>query len=145
MAGAEVEVVGLREFRAACRASGSGLTRDLTRALRAAGKPPLSRVKVLAGRTSSSPRATGLLAKSYKIAAAGTSAYVKNSVPYAAGAEWGVYGKWAGFRRRYPGPEPGGRGRFAWRAVLEQREEIAEILTRELEAMIAIQGWAAPS
>lgn len=139
-----IEVVGLREFRAALKSSESGLTRDLTAALKLAGKPPLDRVKALAGRTTSSARSTGELVKSYSIRASGTSAYLRSSVPYGAGAEWGVYGKWAGFRRKYPGPEAGGRGRFAWRAVLEQRDEIEHVLSRELENLITVNGWAMP-
>jgi hypothetical protein len=137
-----VEIEGLKEFRAALRASGTGLTRELSKAIRAAGKPPLARVKVLAGRTSSSPRSTGDLARSYKVRTAGASGYLQSGVPYGAGAEWGVYGKWSGFRRKYPGPEPGGRGRFAWRAVKESDDEIMAVITGELERLIEIQGWA---
>lgn len=140
--GPGIEVIGLQQFRRDLKAADAGLTRELSKALRAAGKPPLARVKVLAGRTSSGPRSTGQLARSYKIRVSGTAAYVASTVPYGAGAEWGVYGKWSGFRRRYPGPEPGGRGRFAWRAVLEEREGIEEVLTRSLRELLELNGWA---
>lgn len=143
--GSGIEVVGLQQFRRDLKLAQTGLTRELSSALKKAGAPPLGRVKVLAGRTSRSPRSTGLLQKSYKVSVRGTAAYLKSSVPYAAGAEWGVYGKWAGFRLRYPGPEPGGRGRFAWRAVLEEREGIAEVLDRELRQLIELNGWATPT
>lgn len=145
MAGSGVEVVGLAQFRRDLKAAGDGLTRELPKALRKAGAPPLARVKVLAGRTQRSARSKGSLTKGYRITASGTAAYLKSSVPYAAGAEWGVYGKWAGFRLRYPGPEPGGRGRFAWRAVLEERDGIAEVLDRELRQLIELNGWATPA
>lgn len=136
-----IEVVGLAELRRALRASGSGLTRELPKALRLAGKPPLDKARSLAGRTSSSPRSTGALQRSYKIRTAGTSAFLASSVPYGAGAEWGLYGKWAGFRK-YPGVEAGGRGRFAWAAVLTEREAITAVLTRALEDLLRLQGWA---
>lgn len=139
-----ITVDGLKEFRAALRASGSGLTRELPKALRLAGKPPLAETKALAGRTSVSPRSTGALQKSYKIRTSGTTAFVSSGVPYGAGAEWGVYGKWSGFRRYPPGPESAGRGRFAWKAVVEKRDEIAEVLYRALEDVIQVQGWATP-
>lgn len=138
-----IEVEGLSQLRAACRASGSGLSRQIPKALRAAGRPPLERVKVLAGRTLTSPRSTGALMKSYKISTRGTSAYLQSGVPYGGGAEWGLYGKWSGFRK-YPGIEAGGRGRFAWRAVQEERDAIADLITRALNDLIEIQGWATP-
>lgn len=139
-----VTVEGLNEFRRALRASQTGLSRELPKAIRAAGKPPLERVKELAGRTTASPRSTGALMKSYRVRTAGAVGNLASSVPYAAGAEWGVYGKWSGFRK-YPGVEAGGRGRFAWRAVLERRDAIESVITNELERLIELQGWATPA
>jgi phage gpG-like protein len=136
-----IEVVGLKELRAACRSVNSALPREVTKALRAAGVPALAKVRGYAQATTGGSRSTGNLLKSYKIRTAGASASVASGVPYGAGAEWGLKGKWSGFRK-YPGPEPGGRGRFAWRGVLESRDEISAVLSRELEELIRIQGWA---
>jgi hypothetical protein len=140
---AGIEVVGLNDLRRACRAAGGGLSRQVGKAIRTAGKSPLAKVRVYAGRTTSSSRSTGALLKSYKIRASGSSGYLQSTVPYGAGAEWGLYGKWSGFRK-YPGIEPGGRGRFAWRAVYESRDEIVKIISTELEDVLRIQGWANP-
>jgi phage gpG-like protein len=138
-----IEIEGLTEFRRACRLAGNGLSRQVGKALRLAGKPPLERARALAARTTSSPRSTGALMKSYKIRTSGSSAFLQSGVPYGAGAEWGLYGKWSGFRK-YPGVEAGGRGRFAWKAVQDERDEIAEIITKALEHLIEIEGWATP-
>jgi len=117
--------------------------KELTKALKAAGVPPLSAVKHYAAATQASPRSTGALAASYKLGTSGASAFLRSRVPYAAGAEWGTKGKWAGFRK-YPGTEADGRGRFAWRAVYEQRDAIAAIITKNLEDLIEVHGWARP-
>lgn len=134
MTEAGVEIVNLRSFQRALRASEAGATRELSRAIRAAGRPIVERARVLA------PRRTGLLASAYAIRASGTTGNVINRAPYGAGAEWGLHGKWKGFRR-YRGVQ-GGRGRFAARAVEERRDEIVRIMTDELREIITISGWA---
>lgn len=139
--GLGVTVDGLDEFRRALRASGTGLTRELSKGIRAAGKPPLAKAKSYAGAINS-PRSEGHLAKSYRVSARGTSGHLLSKVPYGAGADWGVYGKWSGFRRYPPGPESAGRGRFVWRAVMDTDREIEEVLTRAIEHLLTIQGWA---
>lgn len=139
-----IEIEGLTAFRKALRTSGTEMPRRLTAALKLAGRPPLEAVARYAGQTSTGPRSTGALARSYKIGTAGSSAHLRSTVPYAAGAEWGMGGKWSGFRRKYPGIEPGPKGRFAWRAVVEQRDEITAIITEELGELISAQGWARP-
>jgi hypothetical protein len=58
------------------------------------------------------------------------------------GAEWGRHGKWSGFSR-YPGPEPGGTGRFAWRAVQDRAEQLAGVITEEIRPRLELNGWAA--
>lgn len=142
-----IEVENLAEFRRALKDTSTKLPRELTKALKAAGKPPLDRVKQLApvsrgGKSSANPYPPGSLRAGYVVRAAGSAASITNKVPYAGGADWGRFGKWEGFSR-YPGPE-GGLGRFAWRAVSESEERIAELMTEYLEPLLELEGWARP-
>lgn len=137
---AGVEIENLRQFRAALRASQTGAEKELRNGLKAAGVPVVARAKVVA------PMRTGALAAGYSVRVSGTNAVVANRVPYAAGAEWGRRGKWRGFLR-YPAFGTGsaaGRGRFAWRAVVEERPQILAIITEKLREIIGLQGWARP-
>lgn len=120
------------------RAQGNVSGRQLTDALRAAGKPPLQRAQELV------PVITGTLQKGYRVRASGTKGKIASNVPYAAGAEWGTHGKWRGFTR-FSGFGTGasaGRGRFVWRAIVERQEEIARIAFEGLREVAEIYGWA---
>lgn len=128
--GRELQIDGLREFRAALKLVSAATARELTKALKAAGVPVTQRAADLA------PKRTGALAAGYRVSVRAPNANVVSAVPYALGAEWGSRGKWSGFLRY------GGDGRFAWRAVQDREAEIAEVLTRGLEEILTIQGWA---
>lgn len=128
-----VKVEGLREFRAALRASEVGSTRQLSAALRVASLPVVHKASSFA------PSRTGALRGGYGVSVRGTRASIINRVPYAAGAEWGVRGKWAGFLK-YPGPE-GGRGRFAYRAVHESETLIVQSIYLAMRKIITVNGW----
>jgi hypothetical protein len=134
-AGIELRIENLKEFRLALKAADVKLPRELAAALRKAGEPPVERARQLAPRGP-----TGRLAGGFKVSTSGAAASIVNKVEYAGGAEWGRFGKWSGFAR-YPGPE-GGVGRFAWRAVLEREEEIADTLYEELADLIGLYGFA---
>lgn len=130
MATEYVAIQGLKEFRAQLKAAIDATPRELTKAIRAAGKPAIVRAAALAAKR------TGALAASYKVQATGTTGKILNTQPYGAGAEWGQFGKWKGFLK-YGGP-----GRFAARAVEEKADEIAEIIEDELTEIVTIHGWA---
>ncbi len=140
MAGPAIEIENLAAFRRALRISETGTARQLSAAIRKAGRPILERAGEVA------PHVTGELARSYRLRVAGTSGRIFSAAPYGAGAEWGLHGKWAGFRK-YQGFGTGasvGRGRFAWRAVVERQRQIIAVLSEGLEQIIKIQGWARP-
>jgi hypothetical protein len=133
-----VEVTNLRKFLYAVGQSDKQIKRDLYRGLARAGRIASERASQVA------PVRTGRLAAGYYVRVRGSSGDILNRQPYAAGAEWGLHGKWKGFRR-YPAFGTGasrGRGRFAWRAVVEKREEIRDAVTRELQRAIELLGWA---
>lgn len=136
--GYDVKIVNLPQFRAAIRASISGTTRELSAAIREAGRPVLERARQVAAKR------TGRLAGSYYIKATTTQGSIMSRVAYGAGAEWGLHGKWSGFRR-YPAFGTGaaaGRGRFAWRALVERGEEVRDLMYERLEDIVRIHGWA---
>lgn len=137
-----IVIENLAAFRRDLKAAVDASPRELTTALREAGGPVLDRVKQVAavGRAPADEH-PGLLRGSYRIRVRSTSAFLSSTAPYAGGAEWGLRGKWKGFRK-YPGAEAGGRGRFAWRAVLERQDEIAEIMSERLRDLITLHGWA---
>lgn len=136
---AGVRITNLKQFQAAIKAADAKSGRLMTQALKRAGTSPLlPRVKAVAAATVR----TGAFAGGFKISARGSSGFVVNAVPYAAGAEWGLQGKWAGFRDRYP-PAPGDqRGRFGWRAIRETEAELADAVYDELREFVTIGGWA---
>lgn len=128
-----ITVENLADFRRALKASGTGAEKSLREGLRAAGVP----VKAAAVRYA--PHRTGLLEHGYAIRVSGASAFVGNKVPYAGGAEWGRMGKWSGFNKY---PAPSGGGRFAWKAVYDERDTIEDVLNDRLREVIGLQGWA---
>lgn len=147
-----VAIENLAQFRRDLRAAEASGTRDLVAALRAAGVPVVERASELApvgpteqGGVSGRQFPAGSLRSGYSVSVRATAASLVNKVPYSAGAEWGLYGKWSGFRK-YPAVGVGasaGRGRFAWRAVFERQEEIAAIIFEGLRELVTIRGWAA--
>jgi hypothetical protein len=132
-----VEIENLKAYRKALNDAEDRTPRELTGALKAAGTPILAKAREHA------PSVTGFLQRSYKLSVSGTTANVVNRAPYAGGAEWGRFGKWAGFAR-YPGApgESGGLGRFAWRAVVETQDPVVELIQRGLEEVVTVDGWA---
>jgi len=132
-----VYVYGLKEFQAALRLAGREGPPRLRKALLKAGQPALARTEALARRT----RRSGTLAGGYRLRATQKVGSIESDVPYAAGAEWGTKGKWAGFRSRYPGPEAWDRGSFIWRAIGETQDEIGRIIDAELREILTIYGW----
>ncbi len=135
-----IEIVNLRSFLSDLRRAEDASGRELTAALKEAGRPVLERTRQVAAVRS------GRMRGGYVIRVRGTSASIQNAVPYSAGAEWGLHGKWSGFTR-YPAFGTGsaaGRGRFAWRAVVELQNEVARIVHEELTDIVQIHGWARP-
>lgn len=131
MAVSGVQIVNLAAFRADIRRAISSTPTEMTKALKLAGEP----VRVDA--SALSPRRTGTLAGGYKTSVRGATGSIISRVPYAGGAEWGRFGKWAGFAKY---GEPGGR--FAGKAVDEKADEIVAILTEGLNDVLTIYGFA---
>jgi len=125
-----VTIENLAEFRRALREAVDASPRELAAGLRKAGVPIIAQAR---GRV---PHVTGRLASSYVVAIRGSDAWVRSKVPYGAGAEWGLGGHWAGFRRY------GGRGRFVARALDDEAEQVFTILTAALNDLIDLHGWA---
>jgi hypothetical protein len=127
---AKVEIVGLAQFRADLKNVGREGPRALSKAIRAGGEPIVSTA------SSKAPRRTGLLAGSYSIKTRATTGAVVNQAPYGAGAEWGRKGKWEGFFRYGQPP------RFAGAALTERADDVQDIISRGLDDIITIFGWA---
>lgn len=126
-------VEGLAEFRRALRAAESGLSgRDLAKAIKAGGEPALREASALAP-----VGPTGGLSKGYKVRTRGNTGYLTSRVPYAAGADWGLHGKWSGFTKYGPQGE-----RFAGRAVDTKADEIGEAMSEALRDLLTLAGWA---
>jgi hypothetical protein len=132
-----IEIENLAAFRKALRLADGATPRELSKAIRKAGQPIVKRAGQLA------PRVSGQLARSYTVRASGTTGKLYSRAPYGPGAEWGLHGKWKGFRR-YRAVGVGGRGRFALRAVVEREDETASIITDELREILTLHGWASP-
>jgi hypothetical protein len=125
-----VVLEGFEEFRRDLRLSGQRLPQEVTRALEVAATPALERAR------SAAPRRRGTLAGSLGVRVRGTTASLVGQAPYAAGAEWGRAGKWRGFTQAWGEPP-----RYAWPAVAAAQEEVADLLYRELEAVLTLRGW----
>lgn len=126
-----VEIENLAAFRTQLRRAEGATVRDLSSALRAAGKPIVDRTRAV------TPTLSGFLAKSYAVSVRGTTGSIGNKAPYAGGAEWGRHGRWKGFDRY------GQAGsRFAARVVDERSDEIAAAVLDGLEDVVTIYGWA---
>jgi hypothetical protein len=141
-----VKIVGLDSFRADLKNASKNAPRALTKGLRAAGKPVLTRTRELTPITSrkvypSGPH-PGELKASWRIRVRGTQASITSTAPFAGGAVWGLHGKWKGFRKYPGGSDDPARGRFAWRAVLEHREQIAAAVDAAMDEIETIYGWA---
>lgn len=133
-----VEMPNLRRFLSAVSAADRQVRSEMYRGIVRAARPVVERASQLA------PVRTGRLAAGYYARARGAQGEIVNRMPYAAGAEWGLHGKWKGFTK-YPAfgtGAPAGRGRFAWRAVLEKRQEVQEAITAEMQRVIELMGWA---
>lgn len=124
-----VEIDGLKEFRRELRRAEQASPRDLTKAIRAAGKPPLERARAL------TPVRSGDLRAGWRVRASGSTGSLANVEPYAGGVVWGKRGKWKGFRKY------GGTPRFAGQAIDDTADEIQEIITRNLEEILTAYGW----
>lgn len=128
VSGGTVTIQGINEFRAAVRKAAGAAPKEIPLALKRAGIP------IIAQAAANAPHRTGRLAGGYKVAVRGTTASIVSSVPYAGGAEWGQFGKWAGFEGAPP--------RFVWPAVESQEEIVQLIIEHELLEIIGIYGWA---
>jgi hypothetical protein len=125
-----VQVVGLKEFQRDLKLAIETNPRALTAALKAAGVPLVADLKGIPAHRS------GALAGGYKTQVRGPVANIVNRVPYAAGAEWGVRGKWSGFQKY------GARGRFAAKEVTDKAEEIVLAVYDGLKQIATVYGWA---
>ncbi|MGQ0669181.1 MAG: hypothetical protein ACT4PO_05855 [Actinomycetota bacterium] len=125
-----IVVVGLAEFRTAVRRAAAISPRAISTGLKKAGVP------ILAQARANAPKLTGALAASYSTAVRGPRADIISRAPYGGGAEWGRFGKWAGFARYGDIP------RFVWPAIEQRETEAALILEHELREVITIMGWA---
>jgi hypothetical protein len=129
---AKVEVVGLKQFRADLKRAGSEGPRALAKAIKAGGEPVLEATKVKAQRASR----TGHLAGSYGIKVRTTTGSITSKADYAAGADWGKRGRWRGFFRYGQPP------RFAGAALTENAERVQDIITKGLDDIVTVYGWA---
>lgn len=82
------------------------------------------------------PEITGTLAGGYEVRGTAGRYWVTNEVPYAAGAEFGVHGKWRGFASAGPRAE---RFLFAAKRMLE--EEMGADIRREIDRIMEANGW----
>ena len=128
MAGEVVEIVGLAEFRRDLKQAGLG-TKDATAAMKKAGAP------VLAKAAGYAPKASGALAGSGRISAAGPKGRVIFKPVYAPGAEFGAHGRWTGFEKWGSPP------RFGYRALGEESENVFNIVTAELHDILTAYDW----
>lgn len=132
--GGGVYIENLSQFRSDLRAAEAASPREMSKALKRAGGMLLSATKSYA------PTITGLLVSGYKLSVRGTTGAITNRVPYAAGAEWGLHGKWTGFLR-YPAAGDG-RGRFAYRALVEKSDQLVSAIADEMREIVELHGWA---
>lgn len=136
-----VVVLGLSEFRRDLRRAHKALPRELTKALREAGKPARA---AAAGRV---PRgATGRTAAAFRIRASGRLGRIVNPLPHAGVLEWATtFMRKSRSPGRAPhqvtmrkGPPP---PRYAQPAVASVAPIIAVIIHRELQRIITAFGW----
>lgn len=127
-----ITITNLNAFRRDIKLARAASPAVLSAALRATGPSVIEHTREFA----SAAHQTGELEGGYKVSVARNRATLVSDVPYSAGAEWGRFGKWAGFNQYGP------PGRFAWRAVEENADEIAETMLTGLREVIEILGWA---
>lgn len=132
MAQPVITITNLKEFRVACREAADANVREVTRALKVAGKPLDERAPQLA------PKATGTMAGTHKLTVSGTNAYESFTGPQVMGAEFGQGLKWQGRWVESYGQPP----RFGYKALDEKADEIVEILDTELKSIQTLHGWA---
>ncbi len=145
-----VRIAGLTELRNDLRRALGAYPKALAAGIKRAGAPLAPRASGYApvgrsdqGGQSGRAYPAGALRAGYRLSVRGSTGSVVNPVPYAAGAEWGLHGKWAGFTR-YPSAGTGGgrgRGRFAYRAVFESEAEIVDAIDKELNDVLTVYGW----
>jgi hypothetical protein len=133
-----VVIENLSAFRTALRRAEQATPRELSAALRRVGIPIVAGIRTIVPTGPARDPHPGLLRGSYRVSVRGTIGSVVSKAPYAAGAEWGQHGKWAGFAR-YGEP-----GRFAWKTVEEESDLIVEEVFRGLTDVAQIYGWALP-
>lgn len=129
----QVKVVGLNEFRSALRAAIGKSPVELRKALHKAGEPVIaeSRRRIPIG-----PGRGGHLRDSLVTRVQLTRGRITSKQPYAGGAEWGRFGKWAGWTRRY-----GSQPRFVWPSLERKGEEVRDIIALELSEILRAFGW----
>lgn len=128
----QLTIEGLKEFRADLRRSHAHSPRLLTQAIKAAGVPFREAAMGLYDRASD----TGFLRDQTKIRARATSGFLANTAPYAQGAEFGLHGKWRGFRKY------GARAdRFIFPALEKGAPAAFEVMTEQLSELLTILGW----
>jgi hypothetical protein len=123
-------IEGLAEFRLALKAAAGKAPSALNKGLKRAGDPILARAAAAV------PHKTGALAAGFRTAVVGPRADIISRVPYAGGAEWGRFGKWAGFG--------GGSPRFVWPAIEAEQEQITNTVYEELRQVAEAFGWFHP-
>lgn len=133
-AGVQMELNGLVEFRHALDQAADATPRELTSALKSASK------KVAMEARGYAPRKSGKLAKGYKpYARSGKTKVetgVRNKVPYAPGAEFGMKGKWKGFRHL------GARAkRILFKAWAHWKDRLPREVFREVSRVAQAHGW----
>lgn len=134
--GFDIIVHGQAEFNAALKQAQRDAFVSAQKGLRDAGKIVLERTRGNAPVGSGRDAHPGRLRSSYRVSVRGLYGQIVSSAPYAAGAEWGMRGKWKGFRKY------GELGRFAWKAVNESAASIADTITEALRDVINLGGWA---
>lgn len=125
----QVVIEGLTGLRRSLREAQGRAPRELTAALKRAGEPIISEA------SSRMPRRSGALAGSLTVQVRGTSASIISRVPYGGGAEWGRFGKWAGFAR-YGSPP-----RFVSPALEAKADEVVRLIAEQLEEIVTVEGW----
>jgi hypothetical protein len=127
-----IRIEGLRELRMALKHAEDANPRELTRALKEAGKPVPPVIRVNA------PRLTGELAASVgEPRATGTKGRIPITAPHAPFVEFQRRGRAGATWSAKYGPPP----RFGYRSLDSKETEIANILDRELKEILTAHGW----
>lgn len=124
-----IKVHGLTELRRDLKAMERTLPRELTKMLREAIKPALPPAR------SGAPHRSGALAGSMRVGAAGSKAFLRSRLPYAAVIHWGGVVRPMGVPIRFKSRP------FASEAIESKADEIVGKLGDEFDHFASRHGW----